>query len=85
MYDEDVWGLNCGNSMLYDAGSGPEYNFDGGGAEFTAGVLEVFYDPAEHAVAFRQGAKQLGRFTGLPPAVKLVVSMANEKSTVKLL
>ena len=74
--DPDVWGFCCSGAM-YSAGSESDCT------AATAGPLEVKVQSG--AAEFWQGGKRLARVTGLPAAVKLVVSLRNKGQFVKLL
>ena len=74
--DPDVWGFCCDGSM-FSAGS------DSYCTAATAGPLEVKVQSG--AAEFWQGGKRLARVTGLPAAVKLVVSLRYKGQFVKLL
>jgi hypothetical protein len=77
--DRDVWGINCngGSNALFSTGS---VSFC---SPATAGALAV---KLQSGVAeFWQAGKQLGLVTGLPAAVKLVVSLRHKGQSVTIL
>ena len=87
--DDSVWGFHYtgGYGSMFSGGS--QQVIDGSYYRqypaASAGVLEVKLQRASGAAEFWQAGKQLGRVTGLPAAVKLVVSLYFEGQYVKLL
>jgi Ran GTPase-activating protein (RanGAP) involved in mRNA processing and transport len=73
----DGWGLNC-SGRLWSAGSYSDCT------PATAGELEVRVLTASGAAEFWQAGMQLGRVTGLPAEVKLVVTLNQKGHYVKL-
>ena len=78
IYDADAWGLWCGG-FLCSAGSRSACT------PATEGELKICLDTAQHSAVFWQSGKRLGRVTGLPAAVKLVVCMAFQGQFATLL
>ena len=76
--DRDAWGLACGGG-LYSAGKRSDCT------AATAGELQIDLDATKRTAAFRQQGRLLGEVTGLPSAVKLVVTMGYKDQFVTLL
>ena len=74
----DAWGLGC-SGYLFNAGK--ESNCRAA----VAGELQIDLDATKRTAAFRQQGRLLGEVTGLPSAVKLVVSMRYKDQFVTLL
>ena len=80
----NAWGLGLraedGNhGFLYSAGKRTHCT------AATAGELQIDLDATKRTAAFRQQGRLLGEVTGLPSAVKLVVSMPYKDQFVTLL
>ena len=76
--DADAGGLRC-DGYLYSAGKQSRCT------AATAGELQIDLDATKRTAAFRQQGRLLGEVTGLPSAVKLVVSMHHKDQFVTLL
>ena len=74
----DAGGLRCAGD-LYSAGE------ESSCRAATAGELQIDLDATKRTAAFRQQGRLLGEVTGLPSAVKLVVSMGRKDQFVTLL
>ena len=74
---EDTWGFQC-DGFIWSAGSASKC------APATAGEVEIKLQTSSGAAEFWQAGKQLGRVTGLPAAVKLVVMMMMRTNTFYL-
>ena len=76
--DADAGGLRC-DGALYSAGKTSDCT------AATAGELQIDLDATKRTAAFRQQGRLLGEVTGLPSAVKLVVSLYRKDQFVTLL
>ena len=72
LLDADAGGLCCWG-VLCSAGKVSR------GTAATAGELQIDLDATKRTAAFRQQGRLLGKVTGLPSAVKLVVSLGYEE------
>ena len=78
IWHADAGGLRC-SGVLYSAGEMSDCT------AATAGELQIDLDATKRTAAFRQQGRLLGEVTGLPSAVKLVVSMPYKDQFVTLL
>ena len=78
IHHADAGGLYC-DGELCSAGKGSRCT------AATAGELQIDLDATKRTAAFRQQGRLLGEVTGLPSAVKLVVSLGYKDQFVTLL